>query len=178
MIPEAPSPKVKSLRATDISLPMIGASTTSEKKAHSGHIVAHFTLKCWRLYTLTSAVQGFSGFDLTNMTDPSRALPLTRSSVLSAQKLIEPYIHRTPVLTSSTLNTIVSTPQTPESLIGTPWEAQTPAEPKMNLFFKCENFQKIGAFKIRGASHALSRLSRDELDRGVVTHSSGRPRSP
>ncbi|KAL9105063.1 MAG: hypothetical protein Q9163_000076 [Psora crenata] len=102
------------------------------------------------------------------MSDSSRALPLTRSSVALAQKTIEPYVHRTPVLTSTTLNAIASTPQSPETLMGTPWEGQTPARPKINLFFKCENFQKIGAFKIRGASHALSRLSQEELDRGVV----------
>ena len=107
------------------------------------------------------------------MTDPSRALPLTRSSVVSAQRAIEPYIHRTPVLTSRTLNAIASTPQKTESLVGTPWEGQPPAHPKINLFFKCENFQRIGAFKIRGASHALSRLSKEELKKGVVTHSSG-----
>ncbi|KAL9131350.1 MAG: hypothetical protein Q9217_000677 [Psora testacea] len=92
------------------------------------------------------------------MTDPSCALPLTRSSILSAREAIQPYVHRTPVLTSDTLNVITSAPQSPKSLVGTPWEGQTPAEPKINLFFKCENFQKIGAFKIRGASHALSRL--------------------
>ncbi|MDI1485480.1 MAG: hypothetical protein OHK93_000618 [Ramalina farinacea] len=107
------------------------------------------------------------------MTDPSRSLPLTRSSVAAAHDRIKSHIHRTPVLTSSSLNAIVSAPQSPESLIGTPWHGQAPSRPKINLFFKCENFQKIGAFKIRGASHALSRLSREELGRGVVTHSSG-----
>ena len=45
--------------------------------------------------------------------------------------------------------------------------------PNMNLFFKCENYQKIGAFKARGAFHALSRLTDGELENGVITHSSG-----
>ncbi|EEB91984.1 hypothetical protein MPER_09570, partial [Moniliophthora perniciosa FA553] len=56
---------------------------------------------------------------------------------------------------------------------GTPWEGKTPASPNLSLFFKCENFQKVGAFKARGAFHALSRLSEEEVRNGVVTHSSG-----
>lgn len=64
---------------------------------------------------------------------------------------IKPYIHRTPVLTSVSLNKL------------------TGAE----LFFKCENFQKTGSFKIRGAMNALLSFSKDELEKGVVTHSSG-----
>jgi len=71
--------------------------------------------------------------------------------VLEARERIEPYIHTTPVLTSSFLN------------------ALTGAE----LFFKCENFQKAGAFKVRGASNAVFGLSDDKLDKGVATHSSG-----
>jgi hypothetical protein len=43
----------------------------------------------------------------------------------------------------------------------------------MNLFFKCENFQRVGAFKARGAFHAVLRLSDEERARGVVTTSSG-----
>ena len=109
------------------------------------------------------------------MADLSKTLPLTRESVRSAYSRIEPHVHRTPVLTSRTLSDLASTPQTPESLIGTPFEGQTPARPKMNLFFKCENYQRIGAFKIRGAFHALSRLSDGEVCNGVVTHSSGAP---
>ena len=42
-----------------------------------------------------------------------------------------------------------------------------------NLFFKCENFQKIGAFKARGAMNAILTLTKDELSNGVATHSSG-----
>lgn len=100
-------------------------------------------------------------------------LPLERSSVLSAHELIKPHIHLTPVLTSTTLSDLASTPQSPEALIGTPFEGQNPAHPRIHFFFKCENYQRIGAFKSRGAFHALSRLSREELSRGVVTHSSG-----
>ncbi len=100
-------------------------------------------------------------------------LPLERSSVLSAHELIKSHIHLTPVLTSTTLSDLASTPQTPEALIGTPFEGQNPAHPRIHFFFKCENYQRIGAFKSRGAFHALSRLSNEDLSRGVVTHSSG-----
>ncbi|MGL5008373.1 MAG: pyridoxal-phosphate dependent enzyme, partial [Paracoccaceae bacterium] len=72
-------------------------------------------------------------------------------AVLAAHQRIEPYIHRTPVLTSSYLN------------------ALTGAE----LFFKCENFQKAGAFKVRGATNAVFGLRDDQLAKGVATHSSG-----
>jgi len=64
---------------------------------------------------------------------------------------IRPYIHNTPVLSSRSLNKI------------------TGAE----LFFKCENFQKVGAFKMRGAANAVLQLSDDQKQKGVVTHSSG-----
>jgi threonine dehydratase len=75
----------------------------------------------------------------------------TFDDVLAAHERIRPYIHRTPVLTSSYLNGL------------------TGAE----LFFKCENFQKAGAFKVRGASNAVFGLRDDQLERGVATHSSG-----
>jgi len=68
-----------------------------------------------------------------------------------AARRIKPYAHRTPVLTCSELND------------------RCGAE----LFFKCENFQKIGAFKFRGATNAVFSLSDEEAERGVVTHSSG-----
>jgi len=64
---------------------------------------------------------------------------------------IRPYVKRTPVLTSKTLNE--------------KFGAQ--------FFFKCENFQKTGAFKLRGAMNAVLSLSKEESERGVVTHSSG-----
>lgn len=75
----------------------------------------------------------------------------TFDDVIAAHERIKPYIHRTPVLTSSYLN------------------ALTGAE----LFFKCENFQKAGAFKVRGASNAVFGLHEDQLAKGVATHSSG-----
>ncbi len=75
----------------------------------------------------------------------------TYDDVLAAHARIMPYIHRTPVLTSSYFNEL------------------TGAE----LFFKCENFQKAGAFKVRGASNAVFGLREDQLAKGVATHSSG-----
>ena len=75
----------------------------------------------------------------------------TFEDVIAAHDRIRPYIHRTPVLTSSYLNDL------------------TGAE----LFFKCENFQKAGVFKVRGACNAVFGLSDDKLARGVATHSSG-----
>jgi len=68
-----------------------------------------------------------------------------------AHERIKRYIHRTPVLTSSFFNNV------------------TGAE----LFFKCENFQKAGAFKARGASNAVFGLSDEQAKKGVATHSSG-----
>ncbi len=71
--------------------------------------------------------------------------------VQKAHERIKPHIHRTPVLTSSFMNELTGA----------------------QLFFKCENFQKAGAFKVRGASNAVYGLPRDKLARGVATHSSG-----
>jgi threonine dehydratase len=71
--------------------------------------------------------------------------------VTEAHDRIRDYVHRTPVLTSSSLNQIFSA----------------------SLFFKCENFQKVGAFKFRGATNAVLCLSEEEKKRGVGTHSSG-----
>lgn len=103
---------------------------------------------------------------------------LTRSNVEAAHALIKPHIHDTPVLTNTTLSNLASTPQAAEALEGTQWEGQEPVHPKINIFFKCENFQRIGAFKVRGAFHAVTRLIEKEgIDevrkKGVVTHSSG-----
>jgi threonine dehydratase len=75
----------------------------------------------------------------------------TYDDVVAAHDRIRPHIHRTPVLTSSY------------------FDGLTGAE----LFFKCENFQKAGAFKVRGASNAVFGLSDDMLEKGVATHSSG-----
>jgi len=79
------------------------------------------------------------------------ALPVTCDDTVAAAKRIAPLVHRTPVLTCSTLNRL------------------TGAE----LFFKCENFQKTGSFKFRGAANAVALLTEEQRKRGVVTHSSG-----
>ncbi|KAF2477050.1 tryptophan synthase beta subunit-like PLP-dependent enzyme [Lindgomyces ingoldianus] len=105
-------------------------------------------------------------------------LPLTRDSVLQAHELVKPHIHLTPVQTNTTLSILASTPQSPDALKGTQWEGQTPAKPNVRLFFKCENFQRIGAFKVRGAFHAVKRLIEERgieevRKTGVATHSSG-----
>ena len=71
--------------------------------------------------------------------------------IQSAYKRIRPFIHRTPVLTSQQLNRIFD----------------------CELFFKCENFQKVGAFKFRGATNAVLSLPAEQKKHGVVTHSSG-----
>ncbi|KAF2224112.1 pyridoxal-phosphate dependent enzyme-domain-containing protein [Elsinoe ampelina] len=111
------------------------------------------------------------------MADLSTCPPLTRASVQEAHKLITPHIHRTPVLTCATLTRLASTPQDPSSPLFAPCSpGAAPASPKINLLFKCENTQRIGAFKARGAFHALSRLrisSPELLEKGVITHSSG-----
>ncbi len=75
----------------------------------------------------------------------------TLEDMLVAHERIKLHIHRTPVLTSSFLNEL------------------TGAE----LFFKCENFQKAGAFKVRGASNAVFGLDEETAKAGVATHSSG-----
>jgi threonine dehydratase len=112
------------------------------------------------------------------MTSATHLLPLNEENIRAAHAIIKPYIHHTPVLTSKTLNCIASTPQSPETLVDTPFEGKAPAKPKINFFFKCENYQRIGAFKPRGAFHAVLRLLAVEGEeevrrRGVVTHSSG-----
>ncbi|RLB29431.1 MAG: threonine/serine dehydratase, partial [Deltaproteobacteria bacterium] len=75
----------------------------------------------------------------------------TIREIREASERIKPYVHRTPVLTCSTLNRLCGA----------------------ELFFKCENFQKAGAFKIRGATNAVFSLEEHEAARGVATHSSG-----
>lgn len=73
------------------------------------------------------------------------------ADVQEAARRIREAVNRTPVATSRTL----------DGLLGG------------RVFFKCENFQRVGAFKFRGAYNALSRLSAEERERGVITHSSG-----
>jgi len=75
----------------------------------------------------------------------------TLEEIREAADRIEPYIHRTPVLTCKAINTMV----------------------EGEIYFKCENFQKAGAFKARGATNAVFSLSDQEVSYGVATHSSG-----
>ncbi|PZP56807.1 MAG: serine dehydratase [Azospira oryzae] len=72
-------------------------------------------------------------------------------AIREAHARIRPHVHRTPVLTCSALDRLAGA----------------------RLFFKCENFQKVGAFKARGACNAVFSLADDEALNGVVTHSSG-----
>jgi threonine dehydratase len=76
---------------------------------------------------------------------------ITKADIEKAHERIKPYIHRTPVLTNASINQMTGT----------------------ELFFKCENFQKIGAFKIRGGMNASLSLSPEQLKNGIATHSSG-----
>jgi threonine dehydratase len=101
-------------------------------------------------------------------------LPLTRESVQKAHEIVRPHVHLTPVQTNTTISNLASTPQSADALVGTQWEGATPAKPKIKLFFKCENLQRIGAFKVRGAFHAISRLPEEIRRKGIVTHSSGK----
>ncbi|TRX97195.1 hypothetical protein FHL15_001989 [Xylaria flabelliformis] len=113
------------------------------------------------------------------MADPSTSPSLTRPSVLEARELIKGFVHHTPTLTNATLDSLASTPlgnRDGDEKV----EGRKSASPKIRLYFKCENLQRIGAFKIRGAFHALERLKREPgweegggRERGVVTHSSG-----
>ncbi len=75
----------------------------------------------------------------------------TFDDVVAAHERIRPHVHRTPVLTSRFLDELTGA----------------------KLFFKCENLQKAGAFKVRGASNAVFGLSEEKAARGVATHSSG-----
>lgn len=114
------------------------------------------------------------------MADPAKCPPLARASVIAAHALVKEHIHYTPVLTNSTLTNLASTPQSAATLADTQWAGQEPARPKIRLWFKCENLQRVGAFKVRGAFHALKRLMAEPgweegggREKGVVTHSSG-----
>ena len=76
---------------------------------------------------------------------------MTKETLIDARERIGPYIHKTPVLSSGLLNAMVGA----------------------NIVFKCENFQKMGAFKMRGATNAILQLSNEQRQKGVITHSSG-----
>lgn len=74
-----------------------------------------------------------------------------KEALLGVRRLITPHIHQTPVTTNATINGML--------------EAE--------VYFKCENLQKAGAFKFRGATHAVRTLDARDAQRGVATHSSG-----
>jgi threonine dehydratase len=81
----------------------------------------------------------------------SEAAPPSFEDVLAARERIAPHVHRTPVMTSRSLDQLTSA----------------------RLVFKCENLQRSGAFKVRGAFNAVLSLSDRQASRGVATHSSG-----
>lgn len=76
---------------------------------------------------------------------------ITKQNLLDTHQRIKGYMHRTPVFTSRLINEILGA----------------------EIYFKCENFQKMGAFKMRGATNAILQLSKTEKEFGVATHSSG-----
>jgi threonine dehydratase len=78
-------------------------------------------------------------------------LPYIKKDLTESYNRIQPHIHKTPVLSSKLINEMAG----------------------CELYFKCENFQKAGSFKIRGATNAILQLTEDEQQKGVVTHSSG-----
>lgn len=78
-------------------------------------------------------------------------MSITLTNIRQAAERIQPLIHRTPVLTNETINRLSGA----------------------QLYFKCENFQKAGAFKMRGAANAVLSLTEEERKYGVATHSSG-----
>lgn len=84
-------------------------------------------------------------------TEAARSTAPDLEAIRAAHSRILPHIHRTPVITSRSLDEIAGA----------------------KLFFKCENLQRTGSFKIRGATNAVFSLTDEEASRGVVTHSSG-----
>ena len=78
-------------------------------------------------------------------------MKITKASIEAAAIRIAPYIHNTPIMTCESINVLSG----------------------LDLYFKCENFQKIGAFKIRGGMNASLQLTKEQLEKGVATHSSG-----
>jgi len=78
-------------------------------------------------------------------------MKITKASIEAAAIRIAPYIHNTPIMTCKSINALYG----------------------LDLYFKCENFQKIGAFKIRGGMNASLQLTKAQLEKGIATHSSG-----
>ena len=85
------------------------------------------------------------------MKNKMKKLIMDKSDLIECHNRIKPYIHNTPVITSTQINNM------------------TGAE----IYFKCDNFQKMGAFKMRGATNAILQLPENKKRNGVVTHSSG-----
>ncbi len=75
----------------------------------------------------------------------------TKQDIIHAHDFIKPSIHHTPICTSSSIDQILG----------------------CNIFFKCENFQRVGAFKMRGTSYAIHGIDAEARDKGICTHSSG-----
>ena len=73
---------------------------------------------------------------------------MTKNDLIDCHDRIKPFIHNTPVLTSKFINNLTGA----------------------DIYFKCENFQKMGAFKMRGAANAILKLSDEQKNNGVVTH--------
>ena len=72
---------------------------------------------------------------------------MTKNDLIDCHDRIKPFIHNTPVLTSKLINNLTGA----------------------DIYFKCENFQKMGAFKMRGAANAILKLSNEQKNNGVVT---------
>ena len=78
-------------------------------------------------------------------------MKIIKATIEAAANRIAPYIHNTPIMTCKSINALYG----------------------LDLYFKCENFQKIGAFKIRGGMNASLQLTKEQMEKGVATHSSG-----
>src|SRR5579859_7713004 len=76
---------------------------------------------------------------------------ITKEQIIQAHERIKPYIHRTPVMKSDSINEMAGS----------------------KIYFKCENFQKVGAFKARGAMNASLLIPEEQRKKGLATHSSG-----
>src|SRR5919202_6135187 len=87
----------------------------------------------------------------TSTTTEAKSFPVTYADVEAAAERLAGVAHRTPVLTSRTVNERTNS----------------------QVFFKCENFQRAGSFKFRGAYNALAQLSEEQKQQGVLTFSSG-----
>jgi threonine dehydratase len=87
----------------------------------------------------------------TSATPEAKSFPVTYADIEAAHQRLTGVAHKTPVLTARTVNEITNS----------------------QVFFKCENFQRTGSFKFRGAYNALAQLSEEEKQQGVLTYSSG-----